>query len=289
LQDPDGDGTFSFTTQSLPAGDYEAKVAIDESWDENYGEGGVQNGPNISFNVPSDCTEMLFSYDSVTHTLEISQAGDIIDSDGDGFNVNEDCDDDDDSIFPGAIEICDDVDNNCDGYIDEGFDTDTDGIADCFDNCPNDENSLQEDSDGDDTGDACDVCPYDVDNDIDGDSVCGDIDACPTEDATGFDIDSDGCLDNFGGLTGFISSLVTSNVIDQNLAKPLIAKVANSEKSATKNNICATVNQLEAFKNQIEAKRGKPLSDEVADQLVQYADNIISQFLAKLPEGESCK
>ena len=128
-----------------------------------------------------------------------------------------------------------------------------------------------------------------MDNDIDGDSVCGDIDACPTEDATGFDIDSDGCLDNFGGLTGFISSLVTSNVIDQNLAKPLIAKVANSEKSATKNNICATVNQLEAFKNQIEAKRGKPLSDEVADQLVQYADNIISQFLAKLPEGESCK
>ena len=44
LQDPDGDGTYTFATTALPAGSYETKVAINESWDENYGAGGVPNG-----------------------------------------------------------------------------------------------------------------------------------------------------------------------------------------------------------------------------------------------------
>jgi len=51
LQDPDGDGTYSFSTSDIPPGSYEAKVAIDESWTENYGAGGEQNGPNIPFTV----------------------------------------------------------------------------------------------------------------------------------------------------------------------------------------------------------------------------------------------
>ena len=44
LQDPDGDGIYTFVTTALPAGSYEAKAAINESWDENYGQGGVANG-----------------------------------------------------------------------------------------------------------------------------------------------------------------------------------------------------------------------------------------------------
>jgi hypothetical protein len=39
LQDPDGDGIYTFETQALPAGNYEVRVAINESWDENYGAG----------------------------------------------------------------------------------------------------------------------------------------------------------------------------------------------------------------------------------------------------------
>ena len=52
LQDLDGDGIYTFETTALPAGSYAGKVAINESWDENYGAGGVLNGPNIAFTRP---------------------------------------------------------------------------------------------------------------------------------------------------------------------------------------------------------------------------------------------
>ncbi|HWQ15163.1 MAG TPA: alpha-amylase family glycosyl hydrolase [Roseiflexaceae bacterium] len=71
LQDPDGDGVASFETTALPAGSYEAKVAINESWDENYGQGGVRNGPNIPFTVPADNAKVTFRYDAASHVLSI--------------------------------------------------------------------------------------------------------------------------------------------------------------------------------------------------------------------------
>src|SRR6266508_5862320 len=70
LQDPDGDGVYEFTV-TLPAGAYEVKAAIGESWDENYGAGGVPNGPNIQFSVPAN-TAVHFSYDAVSHVLSIT-------------------------------------------------------------------------------------------------------------------------------------------------------------------------------------------------------------------------
>ena len=72
LQDPDGDGIYTFETTALPKGSYEAKVAINESWDENYGAGGVPNGANISFGVPYDNAKVTFNYDAVTHVLTIA-------------------------------------------------------------------------------------------------------------------------------------------------------------------------------------------------------------------------
>ena len=46
-----------------------------------------------------------------------------VDTDEDGYTVENDCDDNDAAINPGAEEICDEVDNNCDGAIDEGLTT----------------------------------------------------------------------------------------------------------------------------------------------------------------------
>jgi pullulanase len=75
LQDPDGDGVYTFRTNALPAGNYEVKVAIGETWNENYGQGGALNGPNIPFTVPASCQEIVFSYDAVSHLLTVGAEG----------------------------------------------------------------------------------------------------------------------------------------------------------------------------------------------------------------------
>jgi len=53
---------------------------------------------------------------------------------------NDDCDDGNAAIHPGVPEICDGKDNNCDGLVDEGFDTDGDGYTVCEGDC-NDNNA----------------------------------------------------------------------------------------------------------------------------------------------------
>ncbi len=71
LQDADGDGVSTFETTALPAGTYEAKVALNENWDVNYGQGGVRDGANISFTVPANGARTTFSFNAATHVLSI--------------------------------------------------------------------------------------------------------------------------------------------------------------------------------------------------------------------------
>ncbi len=49
-----------------------------------------------------------------------------------------DCNDADPEINGGATEVCDGLDNNCDGTIDEAIDSDGDSAPDCLDGCPMD-------------------------------------------------------------------------------------------------------------------------------------------------------
>ncbi|MFW5709457.1 MAG: pullulanase-type alpha-1,6-glucosidase, partial [Chloroflexota bacterium] len=71
LQDPDADGVYVFATEAIPAGDYEVKVAIDESWDEDYGADGAPGGANIPFTVPEDGTKVVFAFNSSDNNLTI--------------------------------------------------------------------------------------------------------------------------------------------------------------------------------------------------------------------------
>jgi hypothetical protein len=97
-----------------------------------------------------------------------------------------DCDDTRASVYPGALEICDDRDNNCNGLVDDdaqGLDSDGDGIHNACDNCRFAFNPTQLDSDADHIGNTCDNCALlanpnqaDTDSDQRG-NAC---DNCPT-------------------------------------------------------------------------------------------------------------
>lgn len=65
-----GDDGLYTGTFTIPAGDYEVKVAMDGGWDTNYGVDGVPGGDNIMFTVETE-GDVTFIYDPDTHLLEI--------------------------------------------------------------------------------------------------------------------------------------------------------------------------------------------------------------------------
>jgi len=91
-----------------------------------------------NFNQNVEVVEVEKTLDGKINTIEVTvkgkpggaltvqvlaEDGDV-DFDGDGFTrVEGDCDDNNSAVNPNAQEICDDVDNNCDGQIDEGLKT----------------------------------------------------------------------------------------------------------------------------------------------------------------------
>ena len=168
---------------------------------------------------------------------QITELNNFIDNDSDNFTENDgDCDDSNAQVYPGAFEIEDGLDNNCDGTIDEGVtttyyaDTDGDGFGDAADTveaCAAPTGYVADSADCDDTNatvypGAPEICdgldnncdgniPADeIDDDGDGYSECeGDCDdgnAAINPDATevcdGIDNNCDGTIDE-GVTTAF--------------------------------------------------------------------------------------
>ena len=75
LEDVQGSGIYSFSTNAIPAGSYECKVALNGSWDVNYGAGGVPGGPNIAFTVPANGMDVEFEWNSNTKVLRVIVGG----------------------------------------------------------------------------------------------------------------------------------------------------------------------------------------------------------------------
>ena len=98
-------------------------------------------------------------------------AGQVFDNDGDGYSeVQGDCMDTDDTIYPGAFEICGDgIDQDCDGTPDplcpEDIDNDGDGYTENQGDCNDNNSSINPNAE--------DVCGDGIDQDCDGsDSQC---------------------------------------------------------------------------------------------------------------------
>jgi len=66
LTDADGDGTYTWSTSELGAGNYEAKVAHNLSWDESY------PANNVPVTVPGDGLVVTFSYVLATHQFTVT-------------------------------------------------------------------------------------------------------------------------------------------------------------------------------------------------------------------------
>lgn len=65
-----GDDGLYYLTVTLPAGDYEFKVALDGAWTVNYGSDGAQDGPNYALKVEKD-GKVTFIYNPETHLVEV--------------------------------------------------------------------------------------------------------------------------------------------------------------------------------------------------------------------------
>jgi len=139
----------------------------------------------------------------------------LFDLDEDGWLADEpecrlmtstlDCDDLDPSIHPEALELCDGLDNDCSGRIDDAADSDSDGADDCEDCDPADPARFPGAAEAcDDVDNDCDVS-VDEDWDSDGDGVASCSGDCDDDDperspevpevCDGVDNDCDGAAD----------------------------------------------------------------------------------------------
>jgi len=129
---------------------------------------GVTEGPigdaTCSDSVDNDC-------DGAIDLADPSCVVTCTDSDGDGYSVEGgacgevDCNDNNAGVNPGATETCDGVDNNCDGSIDEGFDTDGDGYTTCGGDCDDSNSAVNLGATEGPAGDP--TCSDGLDNDCD--------------------------------------------------------------------------------------------------------------------------
>jgi hypothetical protein len=116
--------------------------------------------------------------------------------------------------------------------------------------------------------------------DSDGDGVPDEEDLCPLENPEGLDANLDGCTDRICDLAEVVQSLGIHHGIENSL----VHKASNSCDKFNRGSITAAVNMLNGFINAVEAQRGKKISEEDADMLIQFVRNAILALLKELDD-----
>ena len=231
--DNDGISTFEELNDAAIYGDiYDADSDFAYNWLDTDSDGD---------SVPdSDEYGLDLDFDGLPDYLDNDSPGVVLDNDGDGFTVVQgDCDDNNASINPGAVDICDGIDNDCDGIVDEfcsdsdgdglidmdefgvgtdpyNYDTDGDGLSDGDEYLTIGTNPLLADTDQDGLSDGAEVnttLTNPLLSDTDGDG-CDDLlqygGQCPNQPAPCLgDLNGDGVV-NAGDLLAFLSAFGSS-------------------------------------------------------------------------------
>ncbi len=224
--------------------DCDGVVGADEADNDGDGVAACLDGSGVADCDDTDATTLVGTYyadvdgdgygDGTTSTVACPPPYGYVGAAGD-------CDDTDEQLSPDAPEVCDSVDNDCDGVTDDGFDADGDGVGAC-DDC--------DDTDPGVSPSAAEVCGDSVDDDCDGVAPdCRYEGVVDITDATHYlvpessayagvslasaDIDDDGALDLVVGASqaGFTASLAGAVYV---VLGPLVGDITLSTSTATR-------------------------------------------------------
>ncbi len=222
----------------------------------------------------------------IDNVMEVTGPIVCVDGDSDGYNVTGftcgpvDCNDADPSINPGATEVCDGIDNNCVGGIDEGLTTTyyADADSDLFGNplvsqnaCSMPSGYVADNNDCDDTDAGVNPSATEVCNGID-DNCDGNID------------EGDVCGGGAGTLDGWAyRKMITIDQVSDNLVDfPVLIKLDDSDllkAQADGDDIAFTTSDgLTKLSHEIESYDSGALVAWVKTDLSSSADTIIYMY-----------